>query len=324
MTLYWICFGDSAKGCLAEVCRSLDAEMKAEHILALSDDYSQGDIRDVTDRAARADIVTPWRGDPELDGAWQTEYQARHWEVIDRLDEVDEAVIWYAGGNALEQCGLRYVVSRLYQKQIPIWAAEVGWIPAREVALANKRVRSTSAVGVITDSRVTNALLRLMPQCILRRYAARIEQRSLQKRVEQSPREGMACFSTVGEMSPNIVPYFYKRRRQLTQTEQAALLTEWKRMQEENAPLRAMVDGKVQSVSEDFYDEIILSCVPEEEKSRAALTVGRALAKLDEAGNRVSDMLIFSRVRALGAAGRLTVVQDGATYRDMVIRKNRG
>ena len=298
--------------------------MKAEHILALSDDYSQGDIRDVTDRAARADIVTPWRGDPELDGAWQTEYQARHWEVIDRLDEVDEAVIWYAGGNALEQCGLRYVVSRLYQKQIPIWAAEVGWIPAREVALANKRVRSTSAVGVITDSRVTNALLRLMPQCILRRYAARIEQRSLQKRVEQSPREGMACFSTVGEMSPNIVPYFYKRRRQLTQTEQAALLTEWKRMQEENAPLRAMVDGKVQSVSEDFYDEIILSCVPEEEKSRAALTVGRALAKLDEAGNRVSDMLIFSRVRALGAAGRLTVVQDGATYRDMVIRKNRG
>lgn len=324
MTLYWICFGDSAKGCLAEVCRSLDAEMDAEHILALADDYSQGDIRDVTDRAARADIVTPWRGDPELDGAWQTEYQARHWEVIDRLDEVDEAVIWYAGGNALEQCGLRYVVSRLYQRQIPIWAAEVGWIPAREVALANKRVRSTSVVGVITDSRVTNALLRLMPQCILRRYAAWIEQRSLQKRVEQSPREGMACFSTVGEMLPNIVPYFYKRRRQLTQTEQAALLTEWKRMQEENAPLRAMVDGKVQSVSEDFYDEIILSCVPEEEKSRAALTVGRALAKLDEAGNRVSDMLIFSRVRALGAAGRLTVVQDGATYRDMVIRKNRG
>lgn len=324
MTLYWICFGDSAKGCLTEACRSLDAEMDAEHILALADDYSQGDIRDVTDRAARADIVTPWRGDPELDGAWQTEYQARHWEVIDRLDEVDEVVIWYAGGNALEQCGLRYVVSRLYQKQIPIWAAEVGWIPAREVALANKRVRSTSAVGVITDSHVTNALLRLMPQCILRRYAARIEQRSLQKRVEQSPREGMACFSTVGEMSPNIVPYFYKRRRQLTQTEQAALLTEWKRMQEENAPLRAMVDGKVQSVSEDFYDEIILSCVPEEEKSRAALTVGRALAKLDEAGNRVSDMLIFSRVRALGAAGRLTVVQDGATYRDMVIRKNRG
>ncbi|WP_346704418.1 DUF3658 domain-containing protein [uncultured Agathobaculum sp.] len=322
--MYWICFGDSAKGCLTEACRSLDVEMKAEHILALSDDYSQGDIRDVTDRAARADIVTPWRGDPELDGAWQTEYQARHWEVIDRLDEVDEAVIWYAGGNALEQCGLRYVVSRLYQKQIPIWAAEVGWIPAREVALANKRVRSTSVVGVITDSRVTNALLRLMPQCILRRYAAWIEQRSLQKRVEQSPREGMACFSTVGEMSPNIVPYFYKRRRQLTQTEQAALLTEWKRMQEENAPLRAMVDGKVQSVSEDFYDEIILSCVPEEEKSRAALTVGRALAKLDEAGNRVSDMLIFSRVRALGAAGRLTVVQDGATYRDMVIRKNRG
>lgn len=322
--MYWICFGDSAKGCLAEVCRSLDTEMDAEHILALADDYSQGDIRDVTDRAARVDILTPWRGDPELDGAWQTEYQARHWDAIDRLDKVDEAVIWYAGGNALEQCGLRYVVSRLYQKHIPVWAAEVGWIPAREVALANQRVRRASAVGVTTDSRAMNTLLRLLPQSLLRRYAARIEQRGLQKRVEQSPRAGMAYFSTVDEMSPDIVPYFYKRRRQLTETEQAALLTEWKRMQEENAPLRTMVDGKVQSVSEDYYDEIILSCVPEE-KSRAALTVGRALGKLDlETGNRVSDMLIFSRVRALGAAGRLTVVQDGATYRDMVIRKNRG
>lgn len=322
--MYWICFGDSAKGCLAEVCRSLDAKMDAEHILALSDDYSQGDIRDVTDRAARTDILTPWRDDPELDGDWQTAYQARHWDAIDRLDKVDETVIWYAGGNALEQCGLRYVVSRLYQKHIPVWAAEVGWIPAREVALANKRVRSTSAVGVITDSRAMNTLLRLLPQSLLRRYASRIEQRGLQKRVEQSPRAGMAYFSTVGEMSPNIVPYFYNRRRQLTETEQAALLTEWKRMQEENAPLRTMVDGKVQSVSTDYYDEIILSCVPEEE-SVAANTVGRALGKLDlETGNRVSDMLIFSRVRALGAAGRLTVVQDGATYRDMVIRKNRG
>ena len=127
----------------------------------------------------------------------------------------------------------------------------------------------------------------------------------------------------MGDAEPEILPYFYKRRRQLTETEQAALLTEWTRMREENTPLRAMVNGKVQSVSEDYYDEIILSCVPEEE-SRAAMTVGKALVKLGETGNWVSDMLIFSRIRALGAAGRLEIVQDGATYRDMTIRKIRG
>ena len=98
------------------------------------------------------------------------------------------------------------------------------------------------------------------------------------------------------------------------------MLTEWRRMQKQNTPLRAMVDGKVQSVPADFYDETILSCVPEDE-SQAALTVGRSIIALDKTGNRVSDMLVFSRIRALGAAGRLEVVRDGATYRDMTIRQ---
>lgn len=31
----------------------------------------------------------------------------------------------------------------------------------------------------------------------------------------------------------------------------------WKTLQEENAPLRTLVDGKITSVSEDFYDELI-------------------------------------------------------------------
>lgn len=320
MNLYWICFGDSAKGCLAEVCRSLDAEIDTEHILALSDDYSQGDIRDVTDRAAREDILTPWRGDPELDGAWQAEYQARHWDVIDRLDKVDGAVIWYAGGNALEQCGLRYVVSRLYQKQIPVWAAEVGEVPLNEIREPEGTGGNVVAVSILTNNRLVNALLRFIPRPLLVRYAARMDRRA---REERAAKGGKVKYSLVGEMETGAAAYFYKRRRQLTATEQAALLTDWKRMQEENMPLRAMVDGKVRSVSEDFYDEIILSCVPEEE-NRAALTVGRAIAKLDETGNRVSDMLIFSRVRALGAAGRITIVKDGATYRDMIIRKNGG
>lgn len=318
--MYWICFGDSAKGCLAEVCRSLDAEMDAEHILALSDDYSQGDIRDVTDRAARTDILTPWRGDPELDGAWQTEYQARHWDAIDWLDKIDEAVIWYAGGNALEQCGLRYVVSRLYQKHVPVWAVEVGEITLNEIREPEGTGGKVVAVSILTNNRLVNALLRFMPRPLLVRYAARMDRRA---REERAAKGGKVKYSVVGEMEVGAAAYFYKRRRQLTETEQAALLTEWKCMQEENAPLRSMVDGKVRSVPADFYDATILSCVPEEE-SRAAMTVGRAMAKLDETGNRVGDMLIFSRVRALGAAGRLTVVQDGATYRDMVIRKNRG
>ena len=105
-----------------------------------------------------------------------------------------------------------------------------------------------------------------------------------------------------------------------TDGEQAALAADWARLRRENTPLRALVDGSVQSVPADYYDDVILSCVPEEEDC-AALTVGRSIIALDKTGNRVSDMLVFARIRALGAAGRLAVVRDDATYRDMTIRK---
>lgn len=51
--MYWICFGDGAKGCLGVVRKDLEPSLAAEHILALADDWAQGDIADVTDRAAR-------------------------------------------------------------------------------------------------------------------------------------------------------------------------------------------------------------------------------------------------------------------------------
>ena len=315
--MYWICFGDSAKGCLAMARKAMEPSLNVEQILALSDDYSQGDIRDVTDRAARVDILTPWHGDPELDDKWQAEYQARHWATLEQLDEVDEAVIWYAGGNALEQCGLRYVVSRLHARRVPVWLAEVDEIPLGEIEEEDEWIGS--AVSVVTSSRVLNFFLRFAPQPLVRRYAARVSRRGRSERAK----DGRVRYSLVGEMEQGAARYFYRRRRLLTETEQGLLLTEWKRMQEENAPLRVMEAGRPRSAAIDFYDQAILACVPEKEGA-AAQTVGGALLKIDqELGTRVGEMLVFSRIRALGAAGRLEIVRDAPSYRDMTIRKIR-
>ncbi|MGI6182318.1 MAG: DUF3658 domain-containing protein, partial [Agathobaculum sp.] len=181
-------------------------------------------------------------------------------------------------------------------------------------------IGGASAVVVMTNNRVLNRLLRYMPQCILRRYAARIEQRQQQKRMQN----GSVQYSGIGEIEPRAAAYFYQRRRRLTETEQAQLLADWKCLREENAPLRAMVDGRVRSVPADFYDETILSCAPEQTQS-AAQTVGHAMGKISlEQGNHVGDMLIFDRIRALAWAGRLEIVHDAPTYREMTIRKNRG
>ncbi len=318
--MYWICFGDSAKGLLSVVRHDIAPEMAADHILALLDNYSEGGITDVTDRAAREAILMPWRGDPELDGSWMDELIERHFQVLDRLDEVDEAVIWYSKGNAQEQCGLRYVVSRLYARHIPVWAVEVNTMPSSEIKRINDQTRArrnTAAVAVITDSRPLNFLLRFAPQALLRRYAARVEQRLQKERTT----DGIAYFSAVGEVAPNLMPYFYQHRRQLTATEQAQLLSDWKCLQEQNTPLRAMVNGKVQSVPAEFYDEAILSRFKETEEE-ACMIIGRSIAHIDQKmGNRVGDMFVFSRIRALAQMGKIQIVRDAPTYRDMTIRK---
>ncbi|GAB2044055.1 hypothetical protein AGATL06_05520 [Agathobaculum sp. TL06] len=315
--MYWICFGDSAKGCLSVARHRIAPDMPKEKIIALLDDYTQGDIRDAGNRAAREDILFPWREEESADHAWMQDYLDRHWEAFGRLDEVDEAVVWAAGGNAVEQCGLRYVVSRLYERRVPVWLAEVDEIPLGEIEEEDEWVGG--AVSVVTSSRVLNFFLRFAPQPLVRRYAARVSRRGGSERAK----DGRVRYSLVGEMEQGAARYFYRRRRLLTETEQGLLLTEWKRMQEENAPLRVMEAGRPRSAAIDFYDQAILACVPEKEGT-AAQTVGGALLKIDqELGNRVGDMLVFSRIRALGAAGRLEIVRDAPSYRDMTIRKIR-
>lgn len=317
--MYWICFGDSAKGMLRQARHDFAPEVAYDHILALLDNYSEGDITDVTDRAARDSIIAPWRGDPELDGSWMDELIERHFETLDRLDEIDEAVVWYSKGNALEQCDLRYVVSRLYEKRIPVWVAEVDQIPVSELKEPDDVIGSATAVIISSTNRVVNAVLRALPQPMLRWYAKRLERRSREKRTSG----GIVQYGSVGEMEPGAAWYFYKHRRQLTETEQAQLLSDWRRLQEENTPLRAMVDGKVQSVPVDFYDVVILSGITEAEMP-AAHAVGRAIGELDrKTGNRVGDMFVFSRIRALAQAGKIQIMRGAPTYRDMIIRKIR-
>ena len=313
--MYWICFGDSAKGMLQMARHTLEPTLDAAHILALNDDLTRGSIADVTDRAAREPFLLSGAEEDD-DTAWRQEYLAAHWAAMDALGGVDEAVLWYAAGNAQEQCGLRYAVSRLQQRGVRLWLAEVGEAPVGEIQ-ESAVYTADGTVSIVTSSRVLNAVLRLMPQALLRRYAARLSRR----RRERHTQDGVVRYNGVGELAPSEAAYFYKRRRQLTDTERARLFSEWRYLVEQDAPLRAVVGGKVQSVAADFYDEIILSCVPKQTQA-AANTVGQSMVKIEQqTGNYVSDMLVFARIRALGAAGRLEIVQDAPTYREMTVRQ---
>lgn len=99
-------------------------------------------------------------------------------------------------------------------------------------------------------------------------------------------------------------PYFWEKRRRLTDEERQRAAEQWAQLVREDAMLRAVVNGEVRSVGEDFYDEIILSCVSKTEKT-AAIAIGSAMAKIDaEMCSRVGDLLIYRRLRALADAGR--------------------
>ncbi len=263
--MYWICFGDSAKGLLSCVKHELVSGLTDSQILSLEDDYSQGDISEPENECLRLDILTPWRDDPELGGDWLDKYVSCHFEALRRLDSVDEALIW-CGTSPRDRCGLRYVMSRLSGRSVPVWLVETG------------EMHSESGV--------------------------RIKYRG------------------VGEADEATAKYFYGRSRQLCESERKKLADDWTFLQKENSKLRAVRDGVLCSVPEDFYDGIILDCVSENERI-AAYAVGKSMNEIFErTGNAISDMQVFGRIRVLAEKGLIDIIHYGPSYRGMRIMKS--
>lgn len=102
-----------------------------------------------------------------------------------------------------------------------------------------------------------------------------------------------------------------------------ALAQEWAALQARNAPLRAVVNGRVASVSEDFYDGFVLDALrAQPDQFREAEAIGKLLASLRPG---VSDGFAAKRMEALVQKGLLEVVQGprpGRPVYDRLLRKN--
>ena len=307
---YWICFGESAGGTLQAGCSRAQKDIP---LLMLCDDLSIGDLTDLTDRTARLYSVCPWHDDPEF--AAERERYLNRWfderlPALDRVGAGDTAVIWY-GDNPAEVCGMLFAVHRLWKNGAAIELVYAGGdVKADELPREDRGIACASAVGVITDREWLNKLLRHVPQFILRILYERARRRSCSKRGTE-----VIHFRGAGELHPGYIPYFYGKRRAVPDCEAEALAARWEALVRENTPLRTLQNGKAVSVSADYYDEMILSNVPEE-PTRAAIVIGRTLADL-----AVSDLLIYRRLRALIASGVVECVQDGANYRELTVRR---
>ena len=84
----------------------------------------------------------------------------------------------------------------------------------------------------------------------------------------------------------------------------------WQSLQQENAPLRAMLNGRLVSMPETLYDEFIISEIgAEENEFHEAMIVGRVLGK-HELG--IGDAWIAHRIEKMISAGKLLPITESA------------
>lgn len=83
----------------------------------------------------------------------------------------------------------------------------------------------------------------------------------------------------------------------------------WRDLQAENAPLRAVLNGRLVSMSENLYDDFILREIAAEgEVFHEAMIVGRVLGKYQLG---ISDSWVADRIEGMIHAGKLEVVTAG-------------
>lgn len=124
---------------------------------------------------------------------------------------------------------------------------------------------------------------------------------------EDAPQNGTFVIrNSWGECEPeefaNALPF----ARQVTQTELLANSMEWRRLRSENAPLRAVINGRVTSVPASFYDFLIwkyLGNLPINE----AMLIGKILGE-NQLG--VGDWWYAQRIDHFIRKGKIAVLGD--------------
>ena len=118
-----------------------------------------------------------------------------------------------------------------------------------------------------------------------------------------------------GELSPGDWAAYLPLEREIPKSVRRAIAMEWSQLREENAPLRAVVNGRLHSVGEDFYDPFICAHIPDG-TFRVAQLIGDVLGRCQLG---IGDWWIAKRIQAMLERGELALVEKGnGFYRDVV------
>ena len=124
---------------------------------------------------------------------------------------------------------------------------------------------------------------------------------------------------SVGVVNPSEIQALYMKRRRIPSCEAKKLSEKWEKLVKENMPLRVSADGGVISAAADYYDSLILKHISEQPV--AAIKIIINVLELQQV--RIDLELIEERLRVLIASGAVECVQDGASYRELVVRRTK-
>ncbi len=111
-----------------------------------------------------------------------------------------------------------------------------------------------------------------------------------------------------GELSPSNWNGHAAFAQEVSVAFQKHCAKEWKMLQDENANLRAVLNGKLCSVSDDIYDNFIYREIEnQEDEFNEAMLIGSVLCKYQPS---IGDMWLAHRIEKIIAAGTLQIASE--------------
>lgn len=116
---------------------------------------------------------------------------------------------------------------------------------------------------------------------------------------------------TWGEVLPNQWHRYMQLQKAMPKEVIKSYAAYWQKLQKENAPLRAVLNGKLVSVNEAFYDPFIEQCIM---SMNNEFTEAQCISKIINEHLAISLSLIQSRIETMIQEGKLDVVDDVKGY----------
>lgn len=183
-------------------------------------------------------------------------------------------------------------------------AADQDWQETLESADRLRACGTGDAVRIWVDHTPSSACGLLHAASLLKDTKAAVSVVPLPHWREEG--KAVVSYQGWGEVEPELFGHFLSREEPVPPLILGVMASRWRELQQENAPLRAVVNGRVRSVGADFYDGLIRKHIPEGQ-TKIALIIGDVLG-WEKPG--IGDIWLVERIRWMLSAGELRMVRE--------------